>query len=282
VVAEGSKSRLREVFFPKERLRFANVSMIAGAAEIPEKNFPAQFLYRHGAVASDDTAIFVAHEADNRLMWAFSWLTSEPHDSIRYRTSTPSQFEALKKEVLEKSKHFPDSFREMVLSTPSFRVLNLYDKMPHPSVGAVAWIGDSTHPVTPFSGNGANMALVDAVKLAEVLTSDKYTNLIDAIQAYDKEMIPRTRAVVTQGRRTIDLLHASGKIKKFFRNILFRVIGFSFRHMGLWKRAGLVGWCVLIVCIAVLIEYLFRPTSYLMNHYGGLLSRVKYNKNIEI
>lgn len=40
------------------------------------------------------------------------------------------------------------------------RVVNGYDKPPHHSLDRVVFIGDSNHPVTPFSGNGANMALV--------------------------------------------------------------------------------------------------------------------------
>jgi 2-polyprenyl-6-methoxyphenol hydroxylase-like FAD-dependent oxidoreductase len=50
----------------------------------------------------------------------------------------------------------------------SLLIVNALDRMPHAPVrGCVAFLGDASHAVSPLGGSGANMALSDAVALAE-------------------------------------------------------------------------------------------------------------------
>ncbi len=58
----------------------------------------------------------------------------------------------------------------------------------------VTMLGDAAHIMPPFAGEGANMAMLDALELSEHLTSDKYNTLLEAISAYEMNM--RKRAVV--------------------------------------------------------------------------------------
>ncbi|QOG01933.1 NAD(P)/FAD-dependent oxidoreductase [Flavobacterium sp. MDT1-60] len=53
-------------------------------------------------------------------------------------------------------------------------------------------IGDAAHVMPPFAGEGANMAMLDALELSEKLTSDKYKTVEEAISDY--EIIMRKRA----------------------------------------------------------------------------------------
>ena len=67
------------------------------------------------------------------------------------------------------------------------------------SVGRTTLLGDATHPLTPNLGQGACQAIEDAVTLAKLLGSA--TNIEDALQTYESQRIPRTRAVAACARR---------------------------------------------------------------------------------
>lgn len=70
-------------------------------------------------------------------------------------------------QAISKLTSWPEGINCLVASSDlkTIRVVNGYDKLPHTSLGKIAFIGDSNHPVTPFSANGANMALVSILSL---------------------------------------------------------------------------------------------------------------------
>jgi 2-polyprenyl-6-methoxyphenol hydroxylase-like FAD-dependent oxidoreductase len=55
-------------------------------------------------------------------------------------------------------------------------------------------IGDAAHVMPPFAGEGANMAMLDALELSEYLTSNSNNTLQEAISDYEVDM--RKRAAV--------------------------------------------------------------------------------------
>lgn len=111
--------------------------------------------------------------------------------------------------------HFDDWSPELV------RMLNESDDhfLPWPLYAApldVCWetgrsltlIGDSAHAMPPFLGAGANMALLDAVELAEHLTSDRYESLTTALNAFEVSMIRRMKPMIEQAVATQEILFA--------------------------------------------------------------------------
>lgn len=52
-------------------------------------------------------------------------------------------------------------------------------------------IGDATHRMPPYAGEGANVAMQDSFELAECLTSRKFSDIKTAISHFEKEMIVR-------------------------------------------------------------------------------------------
>jgi len=52
----------------------------------------------------------------------------------------------------------------------------------------LAIIGDAAHVMPPFAGEGANMAMLDALELSECLASEKFSTFQEAISFYEKNM----------------------------------------------------------------------------------------------
>ena len=74
--------------------------------------------------------------------------------------------------------------------------------------GNVIFIGDANHAVSPFSGAGSNLALMDGLDLAEQLC--KASSFEEAVKAYDKLAIPRSKQVIRMSHFTISVAHSTG------------------------------------------------------------------------
>nr|WP_294858983.1 NAD(P)/FAD-dependent oxidoreductase [uncultured Fluviicola sp.] len=68
-------------------------------------------------------------------------------------------------------------------------------------------IGDAAHVMPPFAGEGVNMAMLDALELSECLTSDKYTNLQDAIASYETTMRKRAAIIAKESLENGERMH---------------------------------------------------------------------------
>ncbi|KZP13838.1 FAD/NAD(P)-binding domain-containing protein [Athelia psychrophila] len=68
--------------------------------------------------------------------------------------------------------------------------------------GPVTLIGDASHPMTPFRGEGANNAMQDAIELGDKIAAaaERNSPVEDALREYEKEMIPRAKKSVLGSR----------------------------------------------------------------------------------
>lgn len=62
----------------------------------------------------------------------------------------------------------------------------------------VTVIGDAAHVMTPFTGEGANHAMFDAVELADCLMSGHFTTLTEAIHSFEQGMRKRMGPAIAQ------------------------------------------------------------------------------------
>jgi 2-polyprenyl-6-methoxyphenol hydroxylase-like FAD-dependent oxidoreductase len=101
-------------------------------------------------------------------------------------------------------------------------VRGYYDREPALRVrdGRVWLIGDAAHPMNPFRGEGANMAMLDAVKLAEWIGGGANGAAATRLEA---DIVKRGRRAVLQSRRAAEQFHTTDRFQKAMRNLGFRV-----------------------------------------------------------
>lgn len=74
-------------------------------------------------------------------------------------------------------------------------------------------IGDAAHVMPPFAGEGANMAMLDALELSECLTSAKYSTLEEAISQYEMNMFERGSKAAKESLENGDRMHHKDALK---------------------------------------------------------------------
>ncbi len=82
-------------------------------------------------------------------------------------------------------------------------------------------LGDAAHVMPPFAGEGANMAMLDALELSECLTDDKYNTLQEAISFYEINMRKRAAVAAHESLENGELMHSENALAtmlEFFRS----------------------------------------------------------------
>ena len=118
---------------------------------------------------------------------------------------------------------FDNTFGAITSATTDVRydgVLVDRDPLPRWGDGVVTLIGDAAHPMLPHTGQGAAQAIVDAVTLGGMLGGN--TDVEHTLRAFEAERIPKTAALVRQGRRTARFMRIRNPVACYLREAAIR------------------------------------------------------------
>ncbi|KAI0859691.1 putative monooxygenase [Xylaria cubensis] len=225
VAADGASSKIRACLRPNDNLQFAGSVQIAGVAKF-ESAIPSPLDINWGGVLTGTGAsCFFSRVDQHSLVWALSILEAAPRP--KHDNRDPQQAQEILREVRELGKDITEPFKTILNATdPStIVVLNAMDKQPFPNdmkTGPVIFIGDSNHAVSPFAGNGANLALKDGWDLAEQLC--RSSNLDRAMATYDKRSLPRAVATLKSSHWRIKVGHVTG-LQYWMYRVFFTLVG---------------------------------------------------------
>lgn len=73
-------------------------------------------------------------------------------------------------------------------------------------------IGDAAHVMPPFAGEGANIAMLDALELSECLTSPKHETLQEAISFYESNMRKKAAQAAQESLVNGEMMHAANAL----------------------------------------------------------------------
>jgi 2-polyprenyl-6-methoxyphenol hydroxylase-like FAD-dependent oxidoreductase len=78
-------------------------------------------------------------------------------------------------------------------------------------------IGDAAHRIPPYAGEGVNMAMQDALELAEALTDGNFATTKEAIAYFEQQMLNRMLEITEQTLANTEMLHSANGLNDFLR-----------------------------------------------------------------
>jgi salicylate hydroxylase len=254
VAADGGGSRIRRQFLPQAERIDTGVVAIAGKVflddAVREKLPPllldgASVVSAKGGVGlfmalqelggnfagdiggNDESAAAGIHFDNTRsyLMWALS--ARRERFGIDEETCDSESLRAI---ALRTMAGWNEGFRDLVrLASPStVSTITIRTSVPIApwQTGRVTLLGDAIHSMTPYRGIGANVALKDAAQLRDALVAARSgkRNLIEAINAYEADMIRYGFAAVETSRRAMEQTLSASAVRRALSRLVFRTI----------------------------------------------------------
>ncbi len=163
--------------------------------------------------------IYMMPYDDDTIMWQLSFPMSE----VKAKELSDKGAKAMKDEALIRLQNWHDPILQILVATLKSQITGypVYDrKLLDPNllkeVGSATLIGDAAHPMSPFKGQGANQALLDALNLARKISIEcgadsKWREKglrISVLDKFEKEMTSRTASKVQDSEKAVQLLHS--------------------------------------------------------------------------
>lgn len=223
VGADGIRSAVRRLLISEERipLRYLGCMVILGICPLGNLNGFASPLLDCATVfqtVNGNDRIYVMPFSSDTVMWQLSFPISEREAKELSALGT----HALKEEACRRT-NWHDPIPQIIAGTQEAQISGYpaYDRaLLQPEFlekgSHITLIGDAAHPMSPFKGQGANQALLDALALARGITKGcrplsnwKEVGIRKSVLTeFEKEMLERSASKVKDSAEAVELLHS--------------------------------------------------------------------------
>ncbi len=223
VGADGIRSLVRKLIIGEDStpLRYLGCIVILGICPLSALEDHDNPLLDSATVfqtANGNERIYIMPYTSDSVMWQLSFPMSEK-DAKALSTKGP---QALKEEACRRTQ-WHDPIPQILSTTLEAQVSGypVYDReLLKPELleqsEQVTLIGDAAHPMSPFKGQGANQALLDALALARGITrgcrpSSQWRKIgirKSVLSEFESEMLARSAVKVKDSAEAADFLHS--------------------------------------------------------------------------
>jgi 2-polyprenyl-6-methoxyphenol hydroxylase-like FAD-dependent oxidoreductase len=224
VGADGIRSAVRHLLIGEDAapLRYLGCIVILGICPLTALANVEHDLLDSATVfqtANGNERIYIMPYDADSVMWQLSF----PMPEDEAKALSAQGFEALKEEACRRTQ-WHEPIPQVVSATLAAQVSGypVYDReLLKPELlatcGNVTLIGDAAHPMSPFKGQGANQALLDALALARAISKGcgpfskwRETGLRSSVLTeFESDMLARSATKVKDSAEAVQFLHSN-------------------------------------------------------------------------
>jgi len=217
VAADGIRSAVRKQLIGDalSPLRYLDCIVILGICPVdmldPSPLVDGKTIFQ---TSNGNERIYMMPFSATEIMWQLSFPLPEEEAKGLNRSGA----EALKKEALCRCASWHAPVTEIIAKTPLSEITGYpaYDRELLqaawlPASSRVTLLGDAAHPMSPFKGQGANQAFLDALSLARSIYGEgcpEAGSVQKSLREFEAEMMPRSALKVKDSAAAATYLHS--------------------------------------------------------------------------
>lgn len=238
VGADGVRSTVRRHLLPDARADYTGLTGVGGF--VPLSQLPALRPESMTFVFGRNGFFGYSGADSGTAMW---WSNLFRDREYSREELDHLDIEAIKRELLTRFGDYHPPIAALIAGTSHLLRLNVYDirSLPTWHRGRVVLIGDAAHTVSPNAGQGASLALEDAMYLAKVLRDS--SDYEEAFARFERDRKPRAERVVAEGRRRGEDKRIVGPVQQKIRELMIRMfVGLFGKNSDRWLYEYTIDW----------------------------------------